>query len=106
MQNFGYVSEIVKCLFLTKTADEAYREWQWREFPIGMLHAPEEPLDDKHLAARGFCKRRKASMGRSGTPARLTPSAGSTLPPARLPRLGQHHHEALLAELAPELTIP
>lgn len=101
-ENFGYVSEIVECFFLTKTAEEAYREGQRREIPIGMLHAPEELLDDPHLEARGFWKDVQGLEGTIRYPGSPYVFSGFDIPaPARPPLLGEHNRDlqgaALLA---------
>jgi len=91
-ENFGYVSEIVECFFLTKTAEEAYHQGQAREIPIGMLHAPEELVDDAHLAARGFWRDTAGIDGPIRYPGAPFVFSGFAIPaPARPPRLGEHN---------------
>jgi crotonobetainyl-CoA:carnitine CoA-transferase CaiB-like acyl-CoA transferase len=52
--NFAHVQGLVECFFLLMSAEEVYRQGQARQLPIGIVNAPEEVLEDKHLAARGF----------------------------------------------------
>jgi crotonobetainyl-CoA:carnitine CoA-transferase CaiB-like acyl-CoA transferase len=52
--HFHEIQTIVECFFLTQPAQQAYRDGQARQLPIGVLNAPEDLLKDEHLAARKF----------------------------------------------------
>jgi crotonobetainyl-CoA:carnitine CoA-transferase CaiB-like acyl-CoA transferase len=100
-REFAHIQDLIEVFFLMQDSATAYREGQRRGLPIGPLLAPEELLDDEHLAAREFFvpvylptdEQRRAPF--PGSPYRFSAFASG---PGRPPRLGEHTTE-VLAEL-------
>ena len=100
-RHFAHVQELVEVFFLLIDSETAYHEGQARGLPIGINRAPEELLDDEHLAARGFfvdVVHGDGTIARHpGSPFRF--SAFDLPGPRPSPMLGAHTDEAL-AEVA------
>lgn len=100
-RNFAHVQGLVEVFFLLIDGETAYHEGQARGLPIGITRAPEELLDDEHLAARGFFvdvdHGDGAAARHPGSPYRF--SAFDLPGPRSAPRLGAHTRE-VLAEAA------
>ena len=106
-RHFAHVQELVEVFFLLIDAETAYHEGQARGLPIGITRAPEELLDDEHLAARGFFVDVDHGDGvtarHPGSPYRF--SAFDLPGPRPAPRLGAHTRE-VLADTAPQRPAP
>lgn len=96
-QNFYHVQELIECFFLLLDSTTAYHEGQRRGLPIGPVQAPEDMLDDEHLAARNFFAPVSYDDGVTAlvptSPYRF--SSFRTPPPRRAPRLGEHTDDVL-----------
>ncbi|MGF7239267.1 MAG: CaiB/BaiF CoA transferase family protein [Frankia sp.] len=96
-RNFSHIQEIIECFFLLTDSSTAYHEGQRRGLPVGPVNAPEETLDDEHLAARGFFAPVELDGGGTAlfptSPYRL--SSFHAPQPRRAPRLGEHTAEIL-----------
>ena len=90
-KNFAHIQELLEVFFLLKDADEIYHQGQAHGLPIGSLKAPEELLDDVHLAERGYFVPVDVD-GKTvlfpGSPYRFSAFEGPAL--RRAPRLGEH----------------
>ena len=90
--NFEDVQTVIECFFLTKTADEVFKEGQARSIPIGALYGPEDLVDDDHLKARGFFQPTEGEEGPITYPgAPYVFSAFDIAPRGRPPKLGEHN---------------
>ena len=81
---------MVDCFFLTKSSDEAFKEGQRRQIPIGVLYAPEDLLDDEHLKDRGFFTTVEGEEGPITYPGAPYVFSGFGTVRRRPPRLGEH----------------
>ena len=99
-ENFFEVQTIIECFYLTKAADEVFKQGQARQIPIGALYGPEDLPNDNHLVARGFWKTVQGGDGPITYPgAPYVFSAFDIGGPGAPPRLGQHNHDVKIAEL-------
>ena len=53
-ENFPYIQTLMESFFLMQDSKTVYEEAQRRGLPLGPVSAPEDLLDDPHLAARGY----------------------------------------------------
>lgn len=94
-RHFDHIQEMAEAFFLLMSAQDAYYEGQRRGFPIGVLNAPEDVLEDPHLRARDFFATVTQSDGTQTTLPR-SPLRFSAIPPAvirRAPELGEHDQQ-------------
>jgi crotonobetainyl-CoA:carnitine CoA-transferase CaiB-like acyl-CoA transferase len=98
MHNYGEIGQALARLAAIHDADELYRMGQSAGLPWGVVRAPEEVIDDRHLIARGhFVEMERpdggGSVTHSGAPfiAHGSPFAFAR----RSPRLGEHTADVL-----------
>lgn len=91
-ERYSEVQTIVECFFLVVDAETLFQEGQARGLPVGIINAPEELLDDRHLNARNFfVEVDHGEAGRfryPGMPYQFSSFGPS--PRLRAPKLGEH----------------
>src|SRR5581483_5050080 len=93
-EHFYQVQTVLECFFLTKTANELFKEGQARGIPMAALYGPEDLVDDEHLAERGFFQTVQGEEGPIVYPGPPYVFSGFDLAPrTRPPRLGEHNAE-------------
>ncbi|WP_239450649.1 CaiB/BaiF CoA transferase family protein [Gordonia terrae] len=53
-ENFPYIQTLLESFFLMQDSGAVYTEAQRRGLPLGPISAPEDLVEDPHLAARGY----------------------------------------------------
>jgi crotonobetainyl-CoA:carnitine CoA-transferase CaiB-like acyl-CoA transferase len=95
-EHFSYIQTIMESFFLIQDSDTVCRDAQARGLPLGPVLAPEELLEDEHLAARGFFVPVALPTGGEalfpGSPYGFSHATGA---PGQPPRLGEHTDEVL-----------
>ena len=95
-EHFSYIQTIIEAFLLIQDSSTVYREAQSRGLPLGPVLAPEQLLEDEHLAERGYFVRVELPTGGEalfpGSPYRFSYATGS---PGTPPRLGAHTDEVL-----------
>ena len=95
-EHFSYIQTIIEAFLLIQDSATVYREAQSRGLPLGPVLAPEQLLDDEHLAERGYFVPVELPTGGEalfpGSPYRFSYATGS---PGTPPRLGAHTDEVL-----------
>ncbi|GAA1637964.1 CaiB/BaiF CoA transferase family protein [Georgenia ruanii] len=90
-EHFSHIQTIMESFFLMQDSATVYREAQERGLPLGPVLAPEQLLEDEHLAARGFFVPVELPGGGEarfpGSPYKFSYGTGQ---PGRPPRLGEH----------------
>ena len=93
--NFSDVQLVLECFFLTQMADDVFHEGQARGLPVGVVQAPEELFEDRHLNARNFfAEVEHDGLGKVRYPGAPFWFSGFDLDRrSRAPHLGEHDGE-------------